>query len=192
MNRNLLRTCSLAVRWSARHLDCNTVQCCTVRWPIVVRCVSTSSVRHHFFESRDEDQEEKEKRLIVHQGEYFDQVAKQERNRQTFYKAVKLYLKHNPIYRRGHVEFLYAALDRLQEFDAHRDLTTYKQLMTLFPENKMVAQGPWDVEWMYYPKQQQCAMDIMEVMETNGEFCLLFSSLLIYVCDYLLIVAQSQ
>jgi len=64
--------------------------------------------------------------------------------------------------------------------------------MTLFPENKMVAQGPWDVEWMYYPKQQQCAMDIMEVMETNGEFCLLLSSLLIYVCDYLLIVAQSQ
>jgi len=173
MNRNLLRTCSLAVRWSARCLDYSTVHCSIVRLPNAVRCFSSSSVHHHFFESRDKDHAEKEKQLIVHQGEYFDKVAKQERNRQTFQKAVKLYLKHNSIHRRGHVEFLYAALDRVTEFDAQNDLTTYKQLLTLFPENRMIAQGPWEVEWMWYPKQQQCAIDIMDTMEVHGKFCLL-------------------
>jgi len=66
------------------------------------------------------DVAEKEKALIVHQGEYFDKIAKQERNKRTFQAAVGLYLKHNAIYRRGHVEFLYAALDRMQDFDVHK------------------------------------------------------------------------
>ena len=170
MNRNLLRTCSLAVRWTAGHMNYTTLQCSIVRWPNVVRCFSSSPARHHFFESRDKDHEEKEKQLVIHQGEYFDKVAKQERNRQTFQKAVKLYLKQNSIHRRGHVEFLYAALDRMTEFDAQKDLTTYKHLLTLFPEDRMIAQGPWEVEWMWYPKQQQCAIDIMDMMETHGKF----------------------
>jgi len=176
MNRNLLRTGILAMRWPARRLDYSTVQCSIVRCPKVVRCFSTSSLCHHFFEARDKDHAEKEKQLIIHQGEYFDRVANQERNRQTFQKAVNLYLKRNAVYRRGHVEFLYAALDRMTEFDAQKDLATYKQLLTLFPENKMIARGPWEVEWMYYPKQQQCCIDIMEQMEINGKLfvCYLF------------------
>ena len=181
MSRNLLRTGILAVRWSARHLDYNTVQYSIVHCPKAVRCFTTSSVRHHFFESRDKDHEEKEKQLIVHQGEYFDKVGKQERNRQTFQKAVNLYLKQNSIYRRGHVEFLYAALDHMTEFDAQKDLTTYKKLLTLFPENKMIASGPWEVEWMYYPKQQQCCIDIMDFMETHGKFYVL-------VINYILVL----
>jgi len=165
MNCNLLRTCRLAVRWSVCHVGYSVV-----RRPNVVRCVSTSPVRCHFFESRGADHAEKEKQLIVHQGEYFDKISKQERNKRTFHQALSLYLKKNHVYRRGHVEFLYAAMDRLEEFDVHRDLSTYKQLLTLFPEGKMIARGPWEVEFMYYPKQQQCCIDIMDVMETHGKF----------------------
>ena len=120
-------------------------------------------------DARGEDHQEQEKRLVVHQGEYFDKTGQRERNKRTFHQAMSLYLKHNSIYRRGHVEFLYAALDRMKEFEVHRDLDTYKQLLTLFPEGKMIARGPWEVEWMYYPKQQQCCIDIMDMMETHGE-----------------------
>jgi len=172
MNHNLLRTgSSLAVvLWSAHRLDYRIV-----RWPKVVRCLSTSSVRRTFIniDTRGKDHAEKEKQLIVHQGEYFDKVDKQERNKQTFKQALGMYLKRNAVYRRGHVEFLYAAIERMKEFDVHRDLDTYKELLTLFPEDKMIARGPWEVEWMYYPKQQQCCIDIMDMMETNGKFCLL-------------------
>jgi len=170
MSRTLLRTGgSFAVFWSSRHLDCNRVH-----WPKFVGCFSTSFVRR-FMDVRGKDHAEKEKQLIVRQGEYFDKVDQQERNKWTFQQAVGLYLKRNTIYRRGHVEFLYAALDRMTEFDVHRDLDSYKQLLTLFPEGKMIAEGPWAVEWMYYPKQQQCAIDIMDMMELNGKFYLLFT-----------------
>jgi len=165
MHRNLLRISNLTLQLSTRHSDSSLL-----RYRKVLRCFTTSSARCRFLDSRDPDHAEKEKQLVVHQGEYFDKVGKEERSRRTFQLAMKLYLKQNAVYRRGHVEFLYAALARMKEFEVHKDLETYKQLLTLFPEGKMVAQGPWDVEWMYYPKQQQCCIDIMDVMEENGEF----------------------
>jgi len=72
----------------------------------------------HF--SVGKDVAEKEKQLIIHQGDYFDKVAKQERNKRTFQAAIGLYLKRNAMYRRGHVEFLYAAIDRMNEFEVHK------------------------------------------------------------------------
>ena len=160
MNRNLLRISRLAVQWSACRLDNSPVH--RVK---VVRCLA----KFRFMDVRG-DHEEKEKQLVVYQGEYFDNTGQQERNKKTFQQALGLYLKQNAIYRRGHVEFLYAAMERMKEFDVHRDLDTYKQLLTLFPEGKMIARGPWEVEWMYYPKQQQCCIDIMDMMEFNGKF----------------------
>jgi len=71
-----------------------------------------------------------------------------------------------------------------------RDLETYKQLLTLFPEGKMISQGPWDTEWMFYPKQQQCAIDIMDQMEFNGQLHLLIARF-ITVVDKLLWINQS-
>ena len=170
MSRSIIRNSSLAVLWSVRHLYYSR----TAYWPKVERCFSASSMLRGLLDARDKDHAEKEKQLIVHQGEYFDQVDQQERNKRTFHQALGMYLKQNAIYRRGHVEFLYAALDRMKEFQVHRDLDTYKQLLTLFPEGKMIARGPWEVEWMFYPKQQQCCIDVMEVMEMNGQSCLLF------------------
>jgi len=168
MNRRILQACSLAATWSARRLDYSVLH-----RRKAVCCFCTSSTRR-FLNAPDKDHEEKEKQLIVHQGEYFDKVDEQERNKQTYHQALALYRKRNPLYRRGHVEFIYAALERMVEFSVHRDLSTYKQLMTLFPEGKMVARGPWEVEFMYYPKQQQCAIDVMDMMEMHGIFHVLF------------------
>lgn len=127
---------------------------------------TTAAVR--IYDVRGKDNEEKEKKLIVHQGEYFEEAAKKARDKKTFHDAMKLYIKRNAVYRRGHVEFLYAAISRMKEFNVQQDLETYKHLLTLFPEGKMVSENVWQVEMMHYPKQQQCCVDILDYMESNG------------------------
>ncbi|ESO07253.1 hypothetical protein HELRODRAFT_76513, partial [Helobdella robusta] len=72
------------------------------------------------------------------------------------------------ISRRGHVEFLYAALKRMSDFNAHQDIETYKKLLSVFPKYKMIPKNVWQVEFMHYPKQQQCCIDILDYMESQG------------------------
>lgn len=45
----------------------------------------------------------------------------------------------------------------------------YKKLLDLFPKGKMIPTNVFQVEFMHYPKQQQCAIDCLEQMETNGK-----------------------
>lgn len=130
------------------------------------RALHTSMV-HRFLDARDKDHEKKERQLVVHQGEYFDNATKA-KNKTTFIEVIQFYLRKNNIYRRGHVEFMYAALDRMKDFGTNRDLDTYKQLLEIFPKGKMVPQNAWQVEMMHYPKQQQCCIDILDQMEENG------------------------
>lgn len=69
------------------------------------------------------------------------------------------------------MEFLYAALERIDEFKAQRDVETYRQLFEVFPKYIMIPRTTWQVEFMHYPKQQQCCIDILDHMERNGLFC---------------------
>lgn len=71
-------------------------------------------------------------------------------------------------FRRGHVEFIYAALSRMKDFETNRDLDTYKKLLEVFPKGKMIPTNVWQVEMMHYPKQQQCCIDVLDQMEANG------------------------
>ena len=121
------------------------------------------------FDARDKDHKEKEKKLIISQGSFFDKTAKNTRNKETFKVAVATYLKKEGVYRRGHVEFIYAALDRMKEFNVARDIDGYKYLIELFPKRKMIATNIWQSEMMHYPKQQQCCIDVLNQMEYNGE-----------------------
>jgi signaling intermediate in Toll pathway protein len=173
MGSRAASSCSLLAARLARHV-CRG-RALTTRWPAAPVLIpprrhlrTTATVQ--FLDVRDKDHNEKEKRLIVHQGEYFDEAAasKRARDKKTFEDAVGLYLKRNGVYRRGHVEFLYAAIGRMKEFDVHRDLDTYKTLLALFPEEKMVAKTTWQVEFMHFPKQQQCCIDILDFMESHG------------------------
>ncbi|XP_054281815.1 evolutionarily conserved signaling intermediate in Toll pathway, mitochondrial-like [Macrosteles quadrilineatus] len=70
--------------------------------------------------------------------------------------------------RRGHVEFIYAALKHMKEFGVHKDLEAYKALMEVMPKGKFVAQTFWQSEYQHYPKQQQCIIDLLTEMEENG------------------------
>ena len=136
-----------------------------------VKRTHTTTQKHRFLDARDPEHHEKEKKLTVRHGkDYFDEAAQKSRDKKTFQSAVSKYLEHQTAYRRGHVEFIYASLERMKEFGVNRDLDTYKQVFELFPKGgKLRARSAWEVEFMHYPKQQQCGIDILDQMEENGE-----------------------
>ena len=97
---------------------------------------------------------------------FFEDVKN--KNRETFLEAIQMFTTRDR-HLRGHVEFIYAALKHMKLFGVHRDLDAYKKLIDVFPKGKMVATTFWQVEFMHYPKQQNCAIDVLEQMEDFGE-----------------------
>ncbi|XP_046350150.2 evolutionarily conserved signaling intermediate in Toll pathway, mitochondrial-like [Haliotis rufescens] len=119
--------------------------------------------------ARDVQTYKTEQQLQSKAAEHFDEIARlRETNKLSFEIAVDMYVAKESVYRRGHVEFLYSALGRMKDFKVVNDLATYKKLLEIFPPEKMIPKSSWQVELMHYPRQQQCAIDLMEQMEDNG------------------------
>ena len=118
---------------------------------------------------RDDKSLEVTKQLVAKSAGLFEELAaKRTADKLTFCSAIQMYVTKETLYRRGHVEFIYAAMDCMEKFGVHRDLSVYKALIEVFPKEKMVPRSVWQVEFMHYPKQQQCAIDLMDQMEDNG------------------------
>lgn len=93
-----------------------------------------------------------------------------------FEEAILIYLQRYGKTRRGHVEFINASLKKMKEFDVNKSLEMYKKILEIFPEVKMIPRTFWQTEMSHYPKQQECAIDILVAMEENGvipdeDFC---------------------
>ncbi|KAG8235534.1 hypothetical protein J437_LFUL013496 [Ladona fulva] len=97
--------------------------------------------------------------------EYFDKVGN--KNKQNYLDMVRIF-EGRGAHRRGHVEFIYSALRHMEEFGVHKDLEAYKRLIDVFPKGKFIPTNIFQAEFMHYPKQQQCAIDLLEQMEENG------------------------
>ncbi|XP_076058851.1 evolutionarily conserved signaling intermediate in Toll pathway, mitochondrial [Oratosquilla oratoria] len=95
---------------------------------------------------------------------YFDRAK---RNKENFELAVEVFRERDR-HMRGHVEFIYAALQNMETFGVHKDVEMYKKLVDLMPKGKMIPQNMFQAEFMHYPKQQQCAIDVLEQMENFG------------------------
>lgn len=135
---------------------------------LVRRNINTTPAAYHWLDAREPDHEKKAKALTVHQGKLFDELALKARDKKMFDAALATYIERHGVYRRGHVEFIYAALERMKEFGVNRNLDTYKQVLEIFPKGKMIPTSMWQTEMFHYPKQQQCCIDILEQMENNG------------------------
>lgn len=92
----------------------------------------------------------------------------EEKNKDSYLDLLHFY-KSRDVHRRGHVEFIYAALKHMKEFGVHKDLEAYKKLIDVMPKGKFVAQNVMQAEFQHYPKQQQCLIDLLEQMEINGK-----------------------
>ena len=89
------------------------------------------------------------------------------KSKETFLAAINMFYTRD-VHRRGQVEFIYSALEYMEVFGVNHDIHAYKAILDVFPKGKMIATNMWQVEFMHYPKHQQCAIDLLEKMEQNG------------------------
>lgn len=185
-SRKLLRLCSQLtfshskeVMASTHYINhCHVIVACSHS----VYAASNSPCRHarqfhtcspleKYLDPRDEDQDDKEYELSLRKEHVFEEIArlKKVKNSATFKLAVAKFVGADPVYRRGHVEFIYAAIRCMKEFGVEKDISAYKLILDLFPKGKMVAESMWQVEMMHYPKQQYCCIDVLDFMESNGK-----------------------
>ncbi|XP_060082334.1 evolutionarily conserved signaling intermediate in Toll pathway, mitochondrial-like [Ylistrum balloti] len=111
------------------------------------------------------DQERKMFQLSTY---IFKEVGELGRNKTNFLKALKLYEEREKVYQRGLVEFLMTGLDIMKEWGVHKDREVYKAMLATFPKEKYLPKSKWMAELGHFPKQQQCAIDILEKMQNNG------------------------
>nr|XP_022917659.1 evolutionarily conserved signaling intermediate in Toll pathway, mitochondrial-like [Onthophagus taurus] len=91
-----------------------------------------------------------------------------EKSKNTYLEMINIYTDRNHVYRRGHVEFIYSALKHMDEYGVSKDLNVYKALIDVMPKGKFIPTNIFQAEFMHYPKQQQCIVDVLEQMEDNG------------------------
>ena len=116
--------------------------------------------------SKEDDESTKSDKLIVRPSNFG--VDGGARNRDTFLEAIKMYTTR-PGPRRGHVEFIQSALKYMDEYGANRDLQAYKSLLDILPKGQYVPTNMFQAEMFYYPKQQDCCLELLQKMEDNGE-----------------------
>ncbi|XP_068164041.1 evolutionarily conserved signaling intermediate in Toll pathway, mitochondrial [Antennarius striatus] len=97
----------------------------------------------------------------------FEKVDKEARTKATFNKVLEVFIKGD-VRRRGHIEFIYAALRKMPEFGVERDLTIYNKLLDVFPKEVFVPRNFIQRMFNHYPRQQECGVQVLEQMENNG------------------------
>lgn len=114
---------------------------------------------------REDMHEQYVKRAMILKGS-FEQV--QNKDKSNYLDMIRVF-EEKDIHRRNHVEFIYAALKNMEDYGVHKDLVVYKALVDVMPKGKFIPQNIFQAEFMHYPKQQQCIIDLLEQMEDNGE-----------------------
>lgn len=114
----------------------------------------------------NEEDKTREKSLVTH-DDLFEQVAKEAKTKATFNKVIDFYTKRD-IRRRGHVEFIYAALKKMPEFGVEKDLAVYNKLLDVFPKEVFVPRNFIQRMFNHYPRQQECGVQLLEQMENFG------------------------
>ncbi|XP_039996929.1 evolutionarily conserved signaling intermediate in Toll pathway, mitochondrial isoform X2 [Xiphias gladius] len=126
-------------------------------------CAKSQPVPEEFV---NENKKKRDKSLITH-DDLFEQVAKEAKTKATFNKVVDVFTKRD-IRRRGHVEFIYAALKKMPEFGVEKDLAVYNKLLDVFPKEVFVPRNFIQRMFNHYPRQQECGVQLLEQMENYG------------------------
>ncbi|XP_058119905.1 evolutionarily conserved signaling intermediate in Toll pathway, mitochondrial [Anopheles ziemanni] len=111
------------------------------------------------------NQKPEDGKSLILRTNLFESAAK--KDKQTYIEMVKIFEKRS-VHRRNHVEFIYAALRHMEEFGVSKDIAVYKALIDVMPKGKFIPTNIFQAEFMHYPRQQQCIIDLLEQMEDNG------------------------
>ncbi|CAL8325503.1 unnamed protein product [Lota lota] len=101
---------------------------------------------------------------VLAHDDLFERDAK---TKAAFGQAIDVFTKRDRR-RRGHVEFIYAALQRMTQFGVERDLAVYNRLLDVFPKEVFVPRNFIQRMFNHYPRQQECAVQLLEQMENYG------------------------
>ncbi|CAF0705802.1 unnamed protein product [Brachionus calyciflorus] len=112
------------------------------------------------------EDEERNKSAIVFYEEYFDKNTKQ-KDRDNFMSALEAFRVTNPT-KNLYLDFIYGALLKMKEYNAHTHLEAYRKLMEIFPIGPIKCLTKWQRDNMHFPRHQNCAIQILEQMERNG------------------------
>ncbi|XP_067117596.1 evolutionarily conserved signaling intermediate in Toll pathway, mitochondrial isoform X1 [Osmerus mordax] len=114
----------------------------------------------------EEDGKRKNRSLVTH-DDLFERASKDAKSKATFNRVVEVFTRRD-IRRRGHVEFIYAALKKMQEFGVERDIAVYNKLLDVFPKEVFVPRNFIQRMFNHYPRQQECGVQVLEQMENYG------------------------
>lgn len=113
-----------------------------------------------------EDGASESKSLQTLEG-HFDSIPLEKRNKKAFHTVIAHFNKRKG-HQRGHVEFINAALKRLEEYGLHKDLDTYKALLNVFPKGALIPRNSFQKIFLHYPLQQHCCVAVLDKMEWFG------------------------
>uniref|UniRef100_A0A1A9WPG9 Evolutionarily conserved signaling intermediate in Toll pathway, mitochondrial n=1 Tax=Glossina brevipalpis TaxID=37001 RepID=A0A1A9WPG9_9MUSC len=116
-------------------------------------------------ESNEQQQKTSSKSFVPAIRNPFAEASEKTKN--VYMRMVEIFTERD-IRRRNHVEFIYAAMKHMEEFGVERDLEVYKALINVLPKGKFIPRNVFQSEFMHYPKQQQCIVDLLEQMEDLG------------------------
>ncbi|CAF0846141.1 unnamed protein product [Didymodactylos carnosus] len=103
--------------------------------------------------------------IAFHTNQFDSQTL--HKNRQAFFDVVDAYKIQFPN-RRGHVEFIRAAMKRMKDFKVETDVEAYKKLLTVFPVGPYRHTSNLQVSVRFWPKQNETANAILSQMEDYG------------------------
>ena len=87
--------------------------------------------------------------------------------REQFALAVNEFKKREK-YRKGHVEFVKLAVQRMEEYQLQKDINVYNQIISIFPVGRFAPRRMLDSIWPRSLPQLELSLDILTKMEENG------------------------
>ncbi|XP_063302021.1 evolutionarily conserved signaling intermediate in Toll pathway, mitochondrial [Pelobates fuscus] len=149
---------------SLRYLFLARQLCVNAKWLHSTEPHRTQACRTlHTPPSRRPPQTKSQSSLITYE-DVFDQ---EQRSKASFVEVLDLFCNRD-IRRRGHVELIEAALKWMPEFGVEKDLEVYNKLLDVFPKEVFVSQNYIQRMFNHYPRQQECAIRVLEQMENYG------------------------
>eukprot|EP00061_Rhincodon_typus_P001377 g14627.t1 len=101
---------------------------------------------------------------LATQGDPFEGASRQARDRETYERVLRAFCGRD-VRRRGHVEFIYAALRKMEEFGVERELCVYNRVLDVFPKGVFIPRNSIQRMFNHFPRQQECAVQVLEQME---------------------------
>ncbi|XP_063150489.1 evolutionarily conserved signaling intermediate in Toll pathway, mitochondrial [Candoia aspera] len=135
---------------------------------VPVRSIQTSTVLGtSIVKAHEKRHKESANQSLVKIEEFFEARSEHEKTKATFQEAVDIFCKQD-VRRKGHVDFIYAALRKMPEFGVEKDVDVYNKILDVFPKKVFIPQNFYQKMLKHYPRQQDCGVHVLEQMEHYG------------------------